>query len=122
MNDNVDYKQLLFLLEKSNPTEIYEKLMQKEERVLDIVNRVVNVSNQQELANKEFMNKSLNEHVSSFFWTLKKLSYDLAKAKTFKQISNELRKDERPMYIGVFLLLIAIFLFFVIISSETGTV
>lgn len=118
MNDNIDYKRLLLLLEKSNPTEIYEKLMQKEDRVLDIINRVVNLSNQQELNQKEFMNKSLREHVSSFYLTMKRFANDIAKARTFKQISNEFKKDERPMYIGVFLLLIAIFMFFIIISSS----
>jgi hypothetical protein len=116
-SENMDYRQLLELLKKSDPKEIYEKLMEKEENVLDVVNRVVNVSNEKEIVGKEFMNKSLNDHVYGFFWTIKTLMSDLKKTRTLQGILRELQKDERPIYIGVLLILTALFLFFVLCSG-----
>lgn len=115
--DNIDYQALLLLLKKSEPKDVYEELMKKEEKVLDTVNRVVNYSNEKELKESEFLNKTVAQHVSGLFWAMKGIMSELYRMKTIQDVKSTLTKDDRMIYIGIMLLCIAFFLFFVINSS-----
>lgn len=115
--DNIDYKALLSLLKKSDPKEIYEELMKKEEKVLDTVNRVVNYSNEKELKETEFLNKTVAQHIYGLFWAMKGIISELYHIKTIQDVKKTLMRDDRIIYVGIMLLCIAFFLFFVINSS-----
>jgi tetrahydromethanopterin S-methyltransferase subunit A len=113
---NLEYSKLVNLLNKSDQSQVYEELMKKEDHVLDTINRVVNFSNEKEKKSSEFLNKSINEHVHHFFWTMNNILADLSKVKNIQNFRKVLFKDDRQIYIGILLVIIALFLFFVIIS------
>ena len=113
---NLEYSKLVNLLKTTDQSQVYEELMKKEDRVLDTINRVVNFSNEKEIKASEFLNKSINEHAHHFFWTLQNIIADLSKVKNVQTLKKTLFKDDRQIYIGVLLVIIALFLFFVIIS------
>ena len=113
----MEYSKLVDLLNKSDDREIYEELMKKEDRVLDTINRVVNVSNEKEIKGKEFLNMSLNDIVHKFFWNITLIFSELISSKTIQDVKKVLFKDDRKIYIGLLLVLITIFLFFIIISK-----
>jgi hypothetical protein len=114
---NLEYSKLIDLLQKTDDREIYEELMKKEENVLDTVNRVVNYSNEKEVKSKEFMNMSLDQIIHKFFWNIKLIFSELLSAKTIQDASKVVLKEDRRIYIGLLLVIISIFLFFVIISK-----
>jgi hypothetical protein len=115
--DNINYKELLNLLNKSDPKDVYEELIKKEDKILDTINRVVNYSNEKELKDSEFMNKTITQHIYGLFWTIKGIMGEFYRIKTFQDAKQIFTKDDRIIYIGILLLCIAFFLFFVINSS-----
>lgn len=116
-HQNLEYSQLVDLLNKSRPQDVYEELMKKEEKVLDTINRVVNYSNERETVKSEYMNMSINEHVHTLFKVVKQVQNDLFKAKSLKDVSATMLADDNMFYIGCLLVFVAIFLFFIIIST-----
>jgi hypothetical protein len=105
------------LLNKSEPSDVYEELMKKEQNVLKTVNRVVNYSNENEVLSKEYLNMSLQDHTYKLFVTLKGLLNELVRVRSSQDIFKALRKDDRLFYVGVLLIIIAVFIIFIIIST-----
>jgi hypothetical protein len=119
MPTNLEYAKLVELLNKSDNHEIYEELMKKEEKVLDTVNRVVNFSNEKEVKSHEFTSMSIDQIVHKFYWNMNKIFSDISskKVSTIQDVGDILLKDDRKIYLGILLVLICIFLFFVLISK-----
>lgn len=113
---NLEYDKLVRLLNSSDTSAVYEELIQKEQRVLDTVNRVVNYSNEKQVVASEFMNMSLDSIIHALFWNLRLVFRDVIGAKNAQDIWRTLTKDDRPIYFGILLVLLALFLFFVFIS------
>lgn len=113
----MEYSQLQRLLKSSNPTEIYSELMGKEEHVLDTINRVVNQSNEKEIKGTEFLNLSLLEITQKLFWNMQLTLHELYEVRTFQDLKKVFLKDDRKIYIGIVLVLISMFLFFIMIST-----
>jgi hypothetical protein len=93
--------------------------MKKEEKVLDTVNRVVNFSNEKEVKSHEFTSMSIDQIVHKFYWNMNKIFSDISskKVSTIQDVGDILLKDDRKIYLGILLVLICIFLFFVLISK-----
>jgi len=113
----MDYNEFKNLLDKSEPTNLYEELIQKEDRVLKTVNRVVDYSNRKDLESKEFINMSVGNATVGFLQTMVDIVQDLTKAKDAMQFVTVLYKGDRVIYIGILVVLISLFLFFVQSSS-----
>jgi tetrahydromethanopterin S-methyltransferase subunit A len=113
----MDYNEFKNLLDKSEPTNLYEELIQKEDRVLKTVNRVVDYSNRKDLESKEFINMSVGNATVGFLQTMVDIVQDLTKAKDAMQFVTVLYKGDRVVYIGILVVLISLFLFFVQSSS-----
>lgn len=117
MDENMDYTQLVHLLEKSDPADIYEQLIKKEDRVLDTINRTINYSNEKQLDASEVFNMSLHEIIRRFFWTLRTIFHDLFRVKTGQDLWQVMLKDDRKIYLGTLLLCVCIILFFISITT-----
>jgi hypothetical protein len=117
MDNTMEYSQLMELLKKSNRDEIYEELIKKEDHVLDTINRVVNYSNEKEAKTKEFLNMSLDKIIHTFFWNLKLMFDELSSVKSIQDFSKVFLRDDRKIYLGMLLVIISIFLFFILISK-----
>ena len=113
---NLEYAKLVKLLNGSDMSSAYTDLMQKEERVLDTINRVVNYSNEKQVKATEFMNMSLDGVLHAFFWNMRLLFGEILAAKNAQQLLKSLTKEDRAIYIGMLLVFVALFLFFVFVS------
>lgn len=113
----MDYKDFKTLLDKSNPDHLYEELMKKEERILQTVNRVVDYSNKKELEANEFINMPIKDATSNFMLGVISMINDLTKVKDGQHLIQVLMSTERVIYIGIILVIISMFLFFIQSSS-----
>ncbi len=116
----MDYNEFKNLLQESEPTHLYEELIKKEDRVLKTVNRVVDYSNRKELESKEFINMSVGGATVGFLQAMVDIVQDLTKAKDAAQFASALYKGDRVIYIGILVVLISLFLFFVESSSAVN--
>jgi hypothetical protein len=117
VDTNLEYNELVRLLKSSDPKEVYEELVGKEKNILDTINRVIDFSNEKEIKSKEFTNMSLNEIIHKFYWNFQLMWRELYNVKTLQDLNKLFTKEDRPIYIGLFLVLISIFLFFIMISK-----
>ena len=109
----MDYNNFKKLLDKSNPDHLYEELMKKEERLLQTMNRVVDYSNKKELESKEFVNMPVKDASSNFMLGVIAMINDLTKVKDGQQLMQIVMTTERIIYIGIILVIISMFLFFI---------
>jgi tetrahydromethanopterin S-methyltransferase subunit A len=118
--NNLEYSKLLKLLNSKtdDPSTVYEELIKKEDRVLDVVNRVVNYSNEKQVKSEEFMNLSLNHIVARLFTVIKAIMSEIMLVRNFNQFMDVVTKeDDRKIYVGLFFIILAVFIFFIVISS-----
>lgn len=117
MLDYSEYKSLIEILDQSDNTDAYKDLMKKEDKVLDTVNAVVNHYKEKQYKKKMFLNMSLAEVYNMLFLEWPLIMRDLSKAKTFNDYTGVVLKNNRPFFIGIVCLVVAVFLFFVHNSS-----
>jgi hypothetical protein len=115
--DNLEYSQLVNLLKKSDPKDVYEELVKKEDRVLETIDRVINYSNEKEIKSQEFTSMSLNDIIHKTFWNWRLMINDMYGISTFQDLKKALLKDDRKIYLGILLVLVCVFLFFITIST-----
>jgi tetrahydromethanopterin S-methyltransferase subunit A len=118
--NNLEYSKLLKLLNSKtdDPSTVYEELIKKEDRVLDVVNRVVNYSNEKQVKSEEFMNLSLNHIVARLFTVIKAIMSEIMLVRNFNQFMDVVTKeDDRKIYVGLIFIILAVFIFFIVISS-----
>ena len=101
MNTNVEYEDIYnTTMDKNifNNDDEYNKLMAKEDVVLDIVNRVVN---QKEKANsqKSMLDSPVNVVVYRVFTVIKNVIKELYNKKPLDQVF----RNDRRLYIGIFI-------------------
>lgn len=115
MDANKEYKDLLGLLNKSNRDDVYVELMKKEKDLLDVVNRIANspLSKQPE---PFLYNLSIVDLVIKLIATWKTIIEELFVYKNYN-IKHVFWNGERKIYIGITLVIVALFLFFVDVSS-----
>lgn len=105
-----EYKELVDILERSNPEHSYEDLMKKEEKVLDTVNNVVKYYTDFDSMNKEFINQRLSVIIHRFFSTWLDIIKDVLNKQDLK---TTFTKDDRIFYVGMMLILLSVFLYVV---------
>jgi hypothetical protein len=104
-----DYKSLVNILDKSGET-TYEDLMKKEKNILSAVNSTVHEIKDKNIKSGQFVNMSISESVQKFFLVWKDILNDIIKAKNYNDIMISFTKEDRIIFIGVFIVIIA-FLF-----------
>lgn len=113
MLDYSEYKSLVDILDKSELDETYKKLMDKEDKVLDTVNAVVNHYKEKKIKKKQFIHMSLFEIYNLFFLEWPSFMMDIGKVQSFTDVGVIIMKNNRVIYIGILFVLISIFLFFI---------
>ena len=111
-----EYQSVIDILKKSDQNNVYQDLMKKEEKTLDSINKVVKYYKDNDYKNKEFLNMSFWELTIRFGEIWPEIWNDIISSDP-KYISflNIFIKDDRPIYIGVLLIIISIFLLFIMI-------
>lgn len=112
MLDYSEYTSLIDMLEKSNLDDTYKELMKKEEKVLDTVNHVVTHYETEQRKRKEFIHLSLHEIYHLMFLELPQIFKELTNARDVHDVMAIIFKGHRIIYIGILLVILSIFLFF----------
>lgn len=119
-----EYKSLVDIIEKSqNHENTYEEVMKKEEKVLDTMNRVIKYYRDVDIKENQFVNIPVSKAVYRFFNVWLDIYNDLMDANTTKgvDIVSVFTKDDRLVYIGVMLVLLSVFLYYVEITRSVVT-
>ncbi len=114
----MDYDKFKALIDYAPTNGMYETLMAKESSVLETVNRVVDHSNRKELLSKEVVNTPVKQVVRHFGTTMKDMFTELFTIRHTKDVITLFTKEtSRIIYIGVVIVCIAFFLYFVTVTE-----
>lgn len=107
------YKEILDIAERTNVEDSYQDLMGKEKQVLETVNNVVKYYRDDDIKNGEFINQGFATIYARFFDVWKDILNDYTSAGYNKSMLTILTQGDRPIYVGIGLIVIALFLFFI---------
>jgi hypothetical protein len=117
--DYSEYKEVLDVLKRDDVESSYEDLMKHETKTLDTVNNVIKYYRDAKLEDSQLVNQSLHTIFMRFFDVWNDILEDLINVKRPSDFTNAFIKGDRIIFIGVTLVLIALFLIF-IQSSKQG--
>jgi len=108
-----EYKSLVDILDASSNdnASTYEDLMKKEKNVLDTVNHVVKHINDTDVKSTFILDKSLDTVAQQMFVMWPVVIKEFSTVKTPQDVISVVTKNDRSVYIGITLMLIAFFLF-----------
>jgi hypothetical protein len=107
-----EYKSLVEILEKSNNDGIYQELMDKEEKVLDTVNKVIQVYKDDDIRKlkyKNFLDYSIHEAIFKFFNVWVEMFKEIV---AHENILDVIQKEDRLIYIGMMLIILSFCFYF----------
>ena len=111
-NPLTEYKDLLNTLNADNKEDIYSKLLQTEQNVLNVINRLANKEEQPKL----FEQETLYKIITNVSITLKYMFVELFVRRDYKNLSDImdiLITGDRKIYTGILIAFFALFLFFI---------
>ena len=106
-----EYQQLLKAVTKAGTkadADPYQKLMRKERRVLDTVDRIVNDRRQQAVAASSLAGLTVSQHAARFVAVMRGLLDDLTAARTVHDVLRAVTREDRQLYLGVALIMTAV--------------
>lgn len=113
-----DYNNLIDTLEQSNHDNTYQDMIGKEDKVLDTMNNVIKYYRDADIKEYEFINLSISQAVYKFFNIWTEMFNEIIDNNKSQSILNILMKDDRLVYIGIMLIIISIFLYYVEITRS----
>ena len=121
-NADNEYENVLKLVEEKegNKATIYQQLMEKEDKVLDVLNRMVEKDAKKSDKMLFFYNQSLIDITMKFSNNMVNIFEELfieRQFKSFNELQHILLDGDRKIYMGILVVLVGIFLFFVDISN-----
>lgn len=111
--DNRDYMEIVADLYANNGDDLYQRLMKREQNVLDTVNRVANDARRDASAYDGFMHMPLPALLQRFHSSMVAVGNGLGTAKTAKDLHRAVFTEDRSIYVGVLLVGLALFLLLV---------
>ncbi len=120
LNDFYKIIQNKYVDNTINNDSIYDKIVTKEKDAYEIINRVIDFKNQQKKEKTLFINTKFSDIFMNIFKVLNGLLEDLTKFDkiTYKQLKKLVNKKQRIIYLGLFMILCAIFLALIEISDN----
>jgi hypothetical protein len=115
-----EYKEVLDVVQRENVEDAYQDLMEKEKDVLTTVNNVVKYYRDKDISDGEFVNQSISSISERLVGVWFEIITDIASATSLYDVITTLTKNDHPIYLGITLVVIALFLF-LIESSSTWT-
>lgn len=126
-----EYQSVLNLLNESSNNEpingmhdnVYQELMKKEGKTLDTINNVIKYYKDNDYKNKEFVTMNFWEALIRFYDIWYEIWIDISNNGLNGNINDIisfgtiLLKNDRPIYLGILIIIISIFMWFVIISD-----
>jgi len=110
-----EYSDLYNLITNKKPAtdsvnEMYDELMKREDRVLKIVDRVVDDKQAEHARSKIFTETPVNRIPYEMYKSVRGLITDLQASKDYSDVWKATYKGQRIIYIGLLLMIIAVFL------------
>lgn len=93
-----------------NTEDVYKKLMNKEEKVLDVINNMTEYNKSKNIESKLFVNMSMYSVVRKTFKVVSELFRDIKNKKTAHEVIKEVLKPERLAYVGLFIVGLSLFM------------
>lgn len=118
--DYSEYKEVLDVVQRENVEDAYQDLMKKEKDVLQTVNNVVKYYRDKDINDGEFINQSISAISERLVGVWYEVITEIASADTLYDVITTITKKDHPIYLGISLVFIALFLFLVE-SSSTWT-
>lgn len=125
-----EYESVLNLLNESSggpsygmQDNVYQELMKKEDKTLDTINNVIKYYKDNDYKNKEFVTMSFWEALIRFYDVWYEIWNDISNTAIKGNVNDTfslgsiIMKSDRPIYIGILIIIISIFMWFVIISD-----
>jgi hypothetical protein len=95
---------------KLGTEDVYQTLMKKEDKVLDVINNITDYKRTKEHEGLLFINMPLHRLLRKMMETTIDLFHSLKYKKTVKEVANEFFKKDRSIYIGLLIIIVAIFI------------
>lgn len=107
------YNDLLQLLKDDDAArkDVYQNLMEKEERILNALSSAKNNTNSKNTLTNLFLNMSLSDIVARFAYTWQNIFHELVIDRQMNALPMILFRQERKLYVGLMLIFISGFLF-----------
>tara|TARA_B100000925_G_C21817903_1_gene391585 strand:+ start:341 stop:712 length:372 start_codon:yes stop_codon:yes gene_type:complete len=98
---------------------IYDEIQKKEKNMKEIIDRVINYEKDKE-KDKDFINTRFSDIMLNIFRVLNDILDDFTKINklTLKKFKKVINKEKRIIYIGIFMIVCAIFLALIEISDS----
>lgn len=116
MIEYAEYNDLINIIDKSE-SNTYTTLLKKEDKVLDTINNVVKYYKDKDTKEYQFIHKPVIEVFLSFFNTLIDIYTEILNMDKDTNIIDIFTKEDRMIYIGILLIVISLFLFYIKISK-----
>lgn len=107
-----EFESVVNLLNQSNSDNVYQVLMQKEDKTLDTINNVIKYYTNNNIEKQLFINYSIQDIVAKFSETWKDVVNELKKVKDVYEVYNIIMRKDRIVYVGLLFIMLGIFLFF----------
>lgn len=108
-----EYKSLVEILEKSHDYGgTYQELMNKEEKVLDTINKVIKVYKDDDIHKrkyKSFLDYSIHEAAFKFFNIWIEMFKEIVQGENILKV---IQKEDRLVYIGMMMIVLSICFYF----------
>lgn len=112
-----EYKDLVNILEASNVDDSYQKLMGKEDKVLDTINRSIKYYRDEKQKEKEFIHLDILEIVMRFINTWIDIIKEFIEIKDISDPPKILLSRDRPIYVGIMLIIVSILIYLIEITK-----
>ena len=114
-----EYKDVLNMIQDPGYSkgDIYEKIMQKEDNALNILNRIAENELKKELRTDNFLDMSVLQVIASFADSWKRLYQEAILEPNYQKIIALMWTPKYRVHVGLMVLLVAIMVFFVEISQ-----
>ncbi len=88
----------------------YQALMQREQRVLDSLDRIVNERENTTRAGFSIMGMSISQHALRCVGMMRGLMDDLTAARKVSDVTRAFLREDRQLYLGALLMMLAVFI------------
>lgn len=113
-----EVKEILEIASRKDVGNSYQELMNKEAHVLETVSDVVKYYRDKDIKDGEFINQSLSIIAERFVDVWIEIINGIASAASMSDVLKVVGAKDHPIYIGITMVIIALFLFLIESSSK----
>ena len=113
-----EVKAILDVANRKNVEDSYQDLMAKETQVLKTVNDVVRYYRDKDIKDNEFINQSISIISERFVEVWIDIINGIATASSVIDVIKVVGKKDHPIYVGITLVIVALFLFLIESSGK----